>query len=129
MLCVERDIGSHFYFFEFRLLRALGAPRDARIYWAGGEPLGGKEALKPLTSEFPHLYNKYDIALPLELKPFAKRASIMAAIDYIVCKESDVFMASHGGNMGHAIQVHILRSQLYQRSTSGVHLHILKVGY
>lgn len=66
--------------------------------------------MKPLTSEFPHLYNKYDIALPLELKPFAKRASIMAAIDYIVCKESDVFMASHGGNMGHAIQVHILRS-------------------
>ena len=90
----------------FRLLRALGAPRDARIYWAGGEPLGGKEALRPLTSEFPHLYNKYDIALPHELKPFAKRASIMAAIDYIVCKESDVFMASHGGNMGRAIQVH-----------------------
>ncbi|KAL0744153.1 hypothetical protein Bca4012_085666 [Brassica carinata] len=89
-----------------RLLRALGAPRDARIYWAGGEPLGGKEALKPLTSQFPHLYNKYDIALPQELKPFAKRASIMAAIDYIVCKESDVFMASHGGNMGRAIQGH-----------------------
>ncbi|KAJ0234044.1 O-fucosyltransferase 24 [Hirschfeldia incana] len=89
-----------------RLLRALGAPRDARIYWAGGEPLGGKEALRPLTSEFPHLYNKYDIALPHELKPFAKRASIMAAIDYIVCKESDVFMASHGGNMGRAIQGH-----------------------
>lgn len=98
--------------FDFRLLRALGAPKDAKIYWAGGEPLGGKEALKPLTSEFPHLYNKYDIALPLELKPFAKRASIMAAIDYIVCKESDVFMASHGGNMGHAIQVlYYIRSQ------------------
>lgn len=83
--------------------------------------------MKPLTSEFPHLYNKYDIALPLELKPFAKRASIMAAIDYIVCKESDVFMASHGGNMGHAIQVHILKSRLFQKSISGVHLHNLKV--
>uniref|UniRef100_A0A1J3FIV1 O-fucosyltransferase family protein n=1 Tax=Noccaea caerulescens TaxID=107243 RepID=A0A1J3FIV1_NOCCA len=89
-----------------RLLRALGAPRDARIYWAGGEPLGGKEALEPLISEFPNIYNKHDIALPLELEPFEKRASIMAAIDYIVCKESDVFMASHGGNMGHAIQGH-----------------------
>lgn len=83
--------------------------------------------MKPLTSEFPHLYNKYDIALPLELEPFAKRASIMAAIDYIVCKESDVFMASHGGNMGHAIQVHILWSRLFQKSISSVHLHILKV--
>ncbi|CAF1710795.1 BnaUnng01980D [Brassica napus] len=30
----------------------------------------------------------------------------MAAIDYIVCKESDVFMASHGGNMGCAIKGH-----------------------
>ncbi|KAG2307700.1 hypothetical protein Bca52824_027448 [Brassica carinata] len=77
------------------LLRALGAPRDVRTYWAGGEPLGGKEALKPLTSEFPHLYNKYDVD-----------SSIMAAIDYIVCKESDVFMASHGGNMGRATQGH-----------------------
>ncbi|KAL0709728.1 hypothetical protein Bca4012_016706 [Brassica carinata] len=38
-----------------KLLRALGALRDSRIYWAGREPLGGKEALKPLTSEFPHL--------------------------------------------------------------------------
>ncbi|KAG5410559.1 hypothetical protein IGI04_006878 [Brassica rapa subsp. trilocularis] len=38
--------------------------------------------------------------------PFAKLASIMAAIDYIVCNESDVFMASHGGNMGCPIQGH-----------------------
>ncbi|CAA2978072.1 40S ribosomal protein S23 [Olea europaea subsp. europaea] len=27
----------------------------------------------------------------------------MAAIDYIVSENSDVFLASHGGNMGHAI--------------------------
>ena len=88
-----------------RLLKALGAPRDTRIYWAGGQPLGGKEALQPLTSEFPNFFNKEDLALPSELEPFAKKASIMAAIDYIVCESSDVFMPSHGGNMGHAIQV------------------------
>ncbi|CAH8354125.1 unnamed protein product [Eruca vesicaria subsp. sativa] len=28
----------------------------------------------------------------------------MAAIDYIVCEKSDVFIPSHGGNMGHALQ-------------------------
>ncbi|GAB2289072.1 O-fucosyltransferase 20 [Dionaea muscipula] len=89
-----------------RLLKALGAPRNARIYWAGGEPLGGKEALLPLTREFPHLYNKEDLALAGELEPFTKRASLMAAIDYIVCEKSDVFMPSHGGNMGHVIQGH-----------------------
>lgn len=89
----------------FRLLKALGAPKNARIYWAGGQPLGGKKALDPLIRYFPNLYNKEDLALPGELEPFAKRASFMAAIDYIVSENSDVFMPSHGGNMGHALQV------------------------
>ncbi|KAK7271606.1 hypothetical protein RJT34_27644 [Clitoria ternatea] len=89
-----------------RLLKALGAPRNARIYWAGGQPLGGKEALLPLIQEFPHFYSKEDLALPGELQPFANKASLMAAIDYIVSEKSDVFMPSHGGNMGHAIQGH-----------------------
>ncbi|XP_057513742.1 O-fucosyltransferase 20 [Actinidia eriantha] len=89
-----------------RLLKALGAPKNAGIYWAGGNPLGGKEALLPLTREFPNLYNKEDLALPGELEPFASKASFMAAIDYIVAENSDVFMPSHGGNMGHAIQGH-----------------------
>ncbi|GLU00232.1 hypothetical protein SLE2022_176130 [Rubroshorea leprosula] len=89
-----------------RLLKALEAPKNARIYWAGGRPLGGKEALLPLTREFPHFYNKEDLALPGELEPFANKASLMAAIDYIICEKSDVFMPSHGGNMGHAIQGH-----------------------
>lgn len=87
-----------------RLLKALGAPKSARIYWAGGIPLGGKEALQPLTSEFPQFFNKEDLALPGELEPFAKKASLMAALDYIVSENSNVFMPSHGGNMGHAIQ-------------------------
>ncbi|XP_027113651.1 O-fucosyltransferase 20 [Coffea arabica] len=89
-----------------RLLKALGAPKTARIFWAGGNPLGGKEALDPLIREFPHFYNKEDLALPGELEPFQKKASLMAAIDYIVSENSDVFMPSHGGNMGHAIQGH-----------------------
>ncbi|KAG6760783.1 hypothetical protein POTOM_033963 [Populus tomentosa] len=89
-----------------RLLKALGAPKSASIYWARGKPLGGKEALLPLTREFPNFYNKEDLALPGELKPFANKASLMAAIDYLVSENSDVFMPSHGGNMGHAIQGH-----------------------
>lgn len=71
-------------------------------------PLGGKEALMPLMKEFPHFFNKEDLALPGELELFGKKASLLAAIDYIVSEQSDVFMASHGGNMGHAIQVQIV---------------------
>ncbi|XP_058073492.1 O-fucosyltransferase 20-like [Magnolia sinica] len=89
-----------------RLLNALGAPRNARIYWAGGSPFGGEEALLPLTREYPHFYNKENISLPGELEPFANKASFLAAIDYIVSEKSDVFMPSHGGNMGRAIQGH-----------------------
>lgn len=88
-----------------RLLKALGATKNTRIYWAGGQPLGGKEALLPLTKEFPHFYNKEDLALPGELEPSKNKASSLAALDYIVSEESDVFMPSHGGNMGRAIQV------------------------
>ncbi|XP_076914585.1 O-fucosyltransferase 20-like [Bidens hawaiensis] len=87
-----------------RLLKALGVPKNGRIFWAGGDPLGGKEVLSPLMTEFPHFYNKEDLALAGELGPYAKKASIMAAIDYIISENSDVFMASHGGNMGHALQ-------------------------
>nr|POE58005.1 uncharacterized protein CFP56_72272 [Quercus suber] len=77
-----------------RLLKALGAPKNARIYWAGGQQLGGKEALLPLTQEFPYFYNKEDLAFPGELEPFANRASLIAVIDYIVSENSDVFMPS-----------------------------------
>ncbi|KAI9116499.1 hypothetical protein K1719_012666 [Acacia pycnantha] len=89
-----------------RLLKALGASKSARIYWAGGQPLGGEEALIPIIKEFPHFYNKKDLALPGELEPFRNKASLMAAIDYMVSDKSDVFMPSHGGNMGHALQGH-----------------------
>ncbi|KAF3331274.1 GDP-fucose protein O-fucosyltransferase [Carex littledalei] len=87
-----------------RLLKALGAPSDTRIFWAGGKPYGGPTALQPLTRKFPNFYNKEDLALPGELAPFANKSSILAAIDYIVCEQSDVFMPSHGGNMGHLMQ-------------------------
>ena len=90
----------------FRLLKALEAPKDTRIYWAGGEPFGGPAVLLPLSEEFPNFYNKENLSLPGELEPFTKKASSLAAIDYIICEKSDVFMPSHGGNMGHMIQGH-----------------------
>ncbi|XP_020582284.1 uncharacterized protein At1g04910-like isoform X2 [Phalaenopsis equestris] len=89
-----------------RLLKALDVPRNTMIYWAGGEPLGGMAALEPLKKEFPLLYNKENLSTPGELEPFDRKASLLAAIDYIVCEKSDVFMPSHGGNMGRMIQGH-----------------------
>ncbi|KAK9090167.1 hypothetical protein Sjap_023344 [Stephania japonica] len=87
-----------------RLLKALGAPRNARIYYAGGEPFGGTEALEPLKREFPNVITKEALAKGGELNPYANRPSALAAIDYIVSLSSDVFMPSHGGNMGRVMQ-------------------------
>ncbi|MCO5575901.1 hypothetical protein L7F22_029708 [Adiantum nelumboides] len=89
-----------------RLLKGLGASRSTNFFWAGGRPLGGDRALKPLIDEFGLLYNKENLALPGELEPFAKKASNLAAIDYIISLHSDVFMPSHGGNMAKSLQGH-----------------------
>ncbi|KAH7864041.1 hypothetical protein Vadar_024937 [Vaccinium darrowii] len=59
-----------------RLLKALGAPKNAGIYWAGGIHWEGK----------------------------TRCYHYLETIDYIVAENSDVFMPSHGGNMGHALQ-------------------------
>ncbi|OVA17549.1 GDP-fucose protein O-fucosyltransferase [Macleaya cordata] len=87
-----------------RLLKGLGAPRSAPVYCAGGEPFGGTLALQPLITEFPNLVTKETLAREGELAPFINKSSALAAIDYIVSLSSDVFMASHGGNMGSAMQ-------------------------
>lgn len=56
--------------------------------------------------EFPNIATKESLAREGELSPYLNRSSILAAIDYIVSLSSDVFVPSHGGNMGRAMQVH-----------------------
>ncbi|ESQ31569.1 hypothetical protein EUTSA_v10005492mg [Eutrema salsugineum] len=87
-----------------RLLKALGAPNNASIYIAGGEPFGGSRAIEPLVKKFPNLVTKETLAHKGELLPFTNRSSALAALDYIVSLSSDVFLPSHGGNMAKAMQ-------------------------
>lgn len=88
-----------------RFLKGLGAPNNARIYVAGGEPFGGTQAMQPLQKEFPNLVTKHTLARNGELTPYLEKSSTLAAIDYIVSLSSDVFINSHGGNMGRALEV------------------------
>lgn len=81
------------------MLRALGFKNDTYLYVASGEIYGGEKTLQPLRELFPNFYSKEMLAGEEELKPFLPYSSRMAAIDYIVCEESDVFVTNNNGNM------------------------------
>lgn len=81
------------------MLRSLGYGSDVHIYVASGVVHGGEETLAPLKALFPNFYSKETIASEEELKPFSGFSSRMAALDFIVCDESDVFVTNNNGNM------------------------------
>ncbi|KAK6131383.1 hypothetical protein DH2020_034868 [Rehmannia glutinosa] len=81
------------------LLRALGYDRQTHIFVASGEVYGGEETLAPLKALFPNFYSKDILASQEELKPFSGFSSRMAALDFIACDESDVFVTNNNGNM------------------------------
>lgn len=80
------------------MLRALGFSNETYLYVASGEIYGGEETLRPLRELFPNFYTKEMLAND-ELKPILSFSSRLAAIDYIVCDESDVFVTNNNGNM------------------------------
>lgn len=81
------------------ILRALGYGSDVHIYVASGEIYGGEETLAPLKALFPNFHTKETLASKKELEPFSSFSSRMAALDFIVCDESDVFVTNNNGNM------------------------------
>ncbi|XP_040944234.1 O-fucosyltransferase 16 [Gossypium hirsutum] len=81
------------------MLKALGYGSDVHIYVASGEVYGGEETLRPLKALFPNFYSKDTIATKEELGPFLSFSSRRAALDFIVCDESDVFVTNNNGNM------------------------------
>ncbi|KAG8065768.1 hypothetical protein GUJ93_ZPchr0004g38666 [Zizania palustris] len=81
------------------MLRALGFGKDVHIYVASGDVYGGEETLAPLKSLFPNFHSKETLASKEELAPFFSFSSRMAALDYIVCDRSDVFVTNNNGNM------------------------------
>ncbi|XP_020210275.1 O-fucosyltransferase 7 [Cajanus cajan] len=87
-------------------LTALGYPSTTPIYIAAGEIYGGESHMVELRSRYPLLMSKEKLASIEELEPFSNHASQMAALDYIVSIESDVFIPSYSGNMAKAVEGH-----------------------
>ncbi|KAK8552545.1 hypothetical protein V6N13_120938 [Hibiscus sabdariffa] len=106
-------------------LTALGFPSKTPIYIAAGEIYGGDTRMADLQSRYPILMSKNEEKMELEcnllyrvmflkeklasveeLEPFTNHSSQMAALDYIVSVESDVFIPSYSGNMAKAVEGH-----------------------
>ncbi|KAK7258297.1 hypothetical protein RIF29_23870 [Crotalaria pallida] len=81
------------------MLRALGYGSEVHLYVASGEIYGGEETLAPLKALFPNFHSKETLATKEELAPFLNFASRMAALDFIVCDDSDVLVTNNNGNM------------------------------
>ncbi|KAK9219547.1 hypothetical protein WN943_008193 [Citrus x changshan-huyou] len=87
-------------------LTALGYPSSTPIYIAAGEIYGGDARMADLQTRYPIMMSKEKLASVEELEPFVNHASQMAALDYIVSVESDVFIPSYSGNMARAVEGH-----------------------
>ncbi|XP_057523412.1 O-fucosyltransferase 10-like isoform X1 [Amaranthus tricolor] len=93
------------------MLRGMGFANDTIIYLASGKLYKEKRYLAPLLEMFPLLYTKESLATPEELAYFKGYSSRLAALDYVVCLFSDVFLTTQGGNFPHFLMGH--RRYLY----------------
>lgn len=81
------------------MLRALGFGEEVHLYVASGEVYGSNVTLAPLKALFPNIHSKETLLSRDELSQFKPFSSRMAALDFIVCDESDVFVTNNNGNM------------------------------
>lgn len=85
------------------ILRAMGYPKETQIYVASGQVYGGHNRMAPLRNMFPNLVTKEELASKEELDGFRKHVTSLAALDFLVCLKSDVFVMTHGGNFAKLI--------------------------
>ncbi|GLT56359.1 hypothetical protein SLA2020_294030 [Shorea laevis] len=88
------------------VLTALGIDRNVQIYIAAGEIYGGQRRMASLASAFPNLVRKETLLEPSDLKFFENYSSQMAALDYLVSLESDIFIPTFDGNMAKVVEGH-----------------------
>ncbi|TYI46314.1 hypothetical protein E1A91_D13G099000v1 [Gossypium mustelinum] len=77
------------------VLQALDIDKNITIYIAAEEIYNKEKRMADLVATYPNL-----------LEPFMEHADQMAAMDYIVAIESDIFMPTFVGNMAVAVQGH-----------------------
>ncbi|CAK9175804.1 unnamed protein product [Ilex paraguariensis] len=88
------------------ILSALGIDRNIQIYIAAGEIYGGGRRMASLVAAFPNLVRKETLLEPSDIRFFENHSSQMAALDYLVSLESDIFVPTYYGNMAKVVEGH-----------------------
>ncbi|THF98570.1 rhamnogalacturonan I rhamnosyltransferase 1-like [Camellia sinensis] len=87
-------------------LKALDIDHNIQIYIAAGEIYGGKRRMASLAAAYPKLVRKETLLEPSDLRFFQNHSSQMAALDYLVSLESDIFVPTYDGNMAKVVEGH-----------------------
>ncbi|KAJ9683041.1 hypothetical protein PVL29_018858 [Vitis rotundifolia] len=88
------------------ILSALGIDRNVQIYIAAGQIYGEERRMATLAAAFPNLVRKETLLEPSDLRFFQNHTSQMAALDYLVSLESDIFVPTYDGNMAKVVEGH-----------------------